>query len=235
MKKLPANESLSSHSPSCYHRLAVYPPIEMHEMTFVQLVKDNPAWAGVFASTCFAFVTVCVITCQVCVMIWQGHNSERHERTQNRLLRLQFEHQWLQHLNGEREQILKLARELYLAVTSLNPQRSRSDPQTWSEVQDRVFELDGRLNRLDIAVYSGQYDSWFFSLNGYVDAVLKIILDDSKQSQPPTRTIPLPETLKALTDANKQYNPSKIFVDLDAAIRMEFFDFKTKWDAETSA
>jgi hypothetical protein len=38
-------------------------------------------------------------------------------------------------------------------------------------------------------------------------------------------------TMKKLEGANKHHDPIKVFLDLETAIRMEFFDFKEKWDA----
>jgi hypothetical protein len=36
---------------------------------------------------------------------------------------------------------------------------------------------------------------------------------------------------KALKDLNDRCDPIKIFLDLETAIRMEFSEFKEKWDA----
>ena len=68
-----------------YYRLAM----NMEPMSFWQLVLNNPAWAGVVANVVFAITTIGVIIWQVRVMVWQGRNSERHERIQNLLIRLQ--------------------------------------------------------------------------------------------------------------------------------------------------
>lgn len=38
-------------------------------------------------------------------------------------------------------------------------------------------------------------------------------------------------TTMVLKDAEDHHKPTKIFLDLEAAIRMEFFEFKNKWDA----
>jgi hypothetical protein len=93
----------------------------MQEMTFWQLVRNSPEWVGVFANALFAIVTIGVVIWQVLVMRWQGRNSDRHERIQNRLIRLQHEHEWLLRMNAEREQVLKLARKLHIAVRCLKP------------------------------------------------------------------------------------------------------------------
>jgi hypothetical protein len=64
---------------------------------------------------------------QVRVMKWQGRTSARHEHTQNQLIRLQIEHSWLQLLNDERSQILKMARKLHLAAGCLKEIPSDTD------------------------------------------------------------------------------------------------------------
>ena len=74
----------------------------MHEMSFWELIKNSPEWIGVFANIVFALVTIGVLIWQVRVMRWQGRNSERNERIQNRLIRLQHEHEWVVRLNAER-------------------------------------------------------------------------------------------------------------------------------------
>jgi hypothetical protein len=198
-------------------------------MSLWQLLKDNPDWVGVVASSIFAAVTACIIFWQVCVMIWQGRNSDRHERAQNRLIRLQHEHEWVWRRNRERDQLLKLGRELHLAVGCLVDQSPDSlEPQFWGEIQDAVHELTRRLNVLDIAAFSGDYDQWFPALEDYVSAIDKIVIDE-KDVQYPSK-----QTKKKLEDAEKHHKPLSIFLDIEAAIRMDFFDFKNKWDAETS-
>jgi hypothetical protein len=89
---------------------------------------------GVFANALFALVTITVIIWQVCVMKaqvrvmkWQGRTSARHERMQNQLIHLEIEHSWLQLLNDERSQILKMARKLHLAAGCLKEIPSDTD------------------------------------------------------------------------------------------------------------
>jgi hypothetical protein len=213
----------------------------MHEMSFWELVKNSPEWISVFANALFAVVTISVIIWQVCVMkwqgrimVWQGRNSSRNERTQNKLIRLQHEHEWMLRLNAEREQLLKSARELYLsAVHVKTAPADEGIIAAWGEVRDSVYELDARLNILDMATLT-ENDNWYPSLRKYVDAILQAAIDDGKLN----RTyhldsgFPVPSAIKALDDAAEQYKPVKIFLDLEAAIRLEFFDFKNKWDEE---
>ena len=207
-----------------------------------EFVLNNPAWVGVLASVIFGVFTIIVIVCQVRVMkaqvrvmVWQGRNSGRHEQiqnkliqSQNRLFRLQTEHSWLQILNAERSEILELTHKLHLAAACLKNPPTSADESHWNEVQDTVDELNERLSTLDLAVYSGHYDQWFLSLSNYVDAILKAVISD------PSVVLPAPETVQALQDAEKVHNPIGIILDLRSAIRMEFFEFKSKWDAETS-
>lgn len=200
--------------------------MNMEPMSFWQLVLNNPEWAGLIANAIFAITTIGVIIWQVLVMKWQGHNSERHERIQNRLIRLQHEHEWALRKNQEREQLLKLGRKLHLDAGCLQ-RPSDSDSLIWEEMRDTLYELDSRLRVLDVATFTGEYDYWFVGLKEYVDAVLKAVLEEPSQS-------PGPLTRKALHDAEQQYKPINIFLDLEGSIRMELFDFKSKWDAALS-
>jgi hypothetical protein len=206
----------------------------MHEMSFWQLVINSPEWIGFFANVLFAIVTIGVLIWQVRVMKWQGCNSERHEYIQNKLIRLQHEHEWLLRLNTEREQVLKLARKLHIAVGCLKQEISDGDKISWEEVQDTIYELKGRLGILDMAAYTGAYDTWYPNLTAYVDAVLKAVIDDMNFNSTHGLTDQTPNlsTWKALKDADDRYKPISIFLDLEAAIRMEFFEFQSKWDAE---
>ena len=205
----------------------------MQEMSFWQLVKNSPEWVGVIANSLFAGTTIGVIIWQVRVMLWQARNSEHHERIQSRLIRLQHEHEWLLRLNAEREQVLKSARKLHLRAASLKPREQSCDQINWEELQDTAYELSQRLSILDLSAYSSEFDNWYPSLTAYVDAVLKAVLDDQKLNETYTLTDQIPNlsTREALKVADESYKPIKIFLDLEAAIRMGFFDFKQKWDA----
>jgi hypothetical protein len=92
------------------------------------------------------------------------------------------------------------------------------------------------LKILDVAAFTGDNDDWFPSLSGYVDAVLEAVVADSKFNREFNVKYESPNltTRKALKAAHDRYNPFRIFLDLEAAIRMEFFDFKNRWDAETA-
>jgi hypothetical protein len=208
--------------------------LPMEPMTFWQLVENNPEWVGVFANTLFAIVTIIVIVWQVLVVRKQGRDSARREEIQNRLLRLQHEHEWVLRKNQEREQLLKLARDLDLAAGCLEEKSSVGDSISWQRLQDTAYELDKRLSILDVATYSGAYDQWFFSLKDYVDAVLQVMRDDESfdRKYDVAGDTPNLTSRKALKEVAKRCEPVKIFLDLEAAIRMESFEFKQKWDAE---
>ena len=214
--------------------------MHMEPMSFWQLVENNPEWVGVFANALFALVTITVIIWQVCVMKaqvrvmkWQGRTSARHERMQNQLIRLEIEHSWLQLLNDERSQILKMARKLHLAAGCLKEIPSDTDKYFWEEVQDTVRKLRERLRTLDVAVYSGPYGNWFFELEGYAGSVMNAVIADgnfnAKYGQ--EGQIVNLSTRNALKEADDLYKPTDIFLNLETAIRMEFFEFKGKWDA----
>jgi hypothetical protein len=219
----------------------------MEPMGFWQLVGKSPEWVGVFTSTIFAAVTIVVIIWQGCmmkaqvrvmklqvrVMRWQSHFSARHERIQNRLIHLQHEHEWIIQKNREREQILAMARKLHLAVNCLELEPSRGDALSWGDVQDTARELGARLRILDVSTYAGSYDQWFPNLEEYVDAIQKAMIDDWEFNKRNNRTnlVPNEFTRKALKGADDFHKPNSIFLDIEIAIRMEFFEFKQKWDA----
>jgi hypothetical protein len=145
----------------------------MEPMSFWQLVMNSPEWVGVFANVIFASTTIGVVIwqvrvmkAQVRVMKWQGRNSVRHERIQNKLIRLQHEHEWLLSLNAEREKILKLSRKLHLRAVSLKEADSIADQLNWEELQDTVYELSERLRIVDVRFYT---DKWCPTLILYVD------------------------------------------------------------------
>jgi hypothetical protein len=198
-------------------------PIDMHPMSLWQLLLNNPEWVAVFASSLFSLVTVIVIIWQVSVMIWQGRTSARHERTQNQLIRLQHEHEWVWQKNRERGQILELTRKLHSAVAPLLDEKS-FEGITWGDALEAGHELNARLSILDVTAI-GFYDQWFPKLEQYVGAVLKAIIEE------PNIGYPSPETRKKLADAQKQGNPIALTLEIETAIRMEFFEFKQKWDA----
>jgi hypothetical protein len=201
-------------------------PVDMQPMSLWQLLLNNPEWVAVFASSLFSLVTVIVIIWQVCVMTWQGRTSARHERIQNKLIRLQREHEWVWQRNRERGQLLESARKLNLAVGILVSEQSSSfEPISWGEIQDASHELSARLRILDVAVFTGFYDQWFSKLEDYVDAIQHVVIEESNVQCPSS------ETKDKLKEVQGTYNPIGIFLEIEAAIRMEFFEFKKKWDA----
>jgi hypothetical protein len=206
------------------------PPME--PMSVWRLALDNPEWAGVFANSLFAATTIAVIIWQVRVMTWQGRNSERHERIQNRLIRLQHEHSWVLRLNAEREQLLKLGRKLYLAANALKEKPTEFDPLRWVEVQETVTELSSRLQVLDVAAFTGPFDRWYINLRDYVEAVQKAWIDDSSFNQTFSLSSDSPtlSTRKTLKEAGERCDIIGTFLEIEGAIRMEFHQFKKKWD-----
>ncbi len=118
----------------------------MEPMSFWQLVFNNPEWVSVFANAIFAVTTIAVIIwqvyvmkAQVRVMKWQARRSARNEQIQNRLIRLQHEHEWVLRRNQEREQLLKLARKLQLDVGCLQHASSDADSRLWGELMNWIL------------------------------------------------------------------------------------------------
>lgn len=93
--------------------------------------------------------------------------------------------------------------------------------------QNVAYEIQSRLSILDITTFMGSYDDWYPSLRTYVEAILKVVLDAEPESSP----WPAPETVQALAAVTRRCNPTKIHLDIEKAIRMEFSDFNQKWDA----
>jgi hypothetical protein len=113
-------------------------------------------------------------------------------------------------------------------------QKSIGDEISWQKVQDTAYELRDRLSILDLRAYSGPYDSWYPGLIEYVDSVVHAVIDDGKfdSTYDTGDGTPNLTTRKALRDVEKHHNPIRIFLGLETSIRMEFSDFKDKWDAE---
>jgi hypothetical protein len=198
--------------------------------TWMHTLAHNPEWMAVFASSVFAFVTVCVIVWQVRVMIWLGQHSDRHERTQNRLLKLQFEREWLERTNAQREELLAMLRELHTFTLGLHTGPTIGDPEKWDRIRTGIWELDRRLVKLDIAVYSGPHDAdWFFPLKDYTERVFAITLEDKNYRREHMK-FPAKETVETLWATNEECKPAAIALSLEKAIRMTFFDFKDQWD-----
>jgi hypothetical protein len=196
----------------------------MQPMSLWELAKNSPEWVAAFASILFGVVMAALVLWQVVVMRRQGENSDRHERIANRTLSLQVEREWILQRNRDREQLLKLVRELQIAAGVLQNKSSIDDMLDWDKVRDLADELDSRLRILDLATFSSAYDHWFAPLEGYAGAVLAAwIAWRDESSTPPTK--------KALKDADELYKPGGIRLDLETAIRMEYSDFKDKWDA----
>src|SRR5580698_1030997 len=216
----------------------MHPSIPMHEMSKLEFLLNNPEWVAVFASAVFAVFTITVIIWQVFVMkeqvrvmVWQGRTSARHEsrqnrliESQNRLIRFQFEHERIQILNGERARLLKLGRKLQLSVSCLKETPSEHDGIFWDEVVDEASELNVRLSTLDIDAYDDFYGEWYFHLTDYVESLLRAIADDGKQPAIAPGIRPAPTTVAALLAIEKRCDPTQIFLEIETAIRMDFFD-----------
>jgi hypothetical protein len=167
------------------------------------------------------------------VMRWQARNSSGHEETQNNLLRLQIEHEFVTLLNAERETILKLVYELNLVSQGLQRQLSTSDEIHWYKLQNTGYELDERLRILDSRTYSGPYGGWYLQLQQYVKDVLDAVTQDRKVRDEPDLAGPTPShrTRGLLKAADEKNDPIDIRLSIERAIRMEVEDFKDKWVA----
>jgi hypothetical protein len=243
-----------------YYPVVMNPsPFPMHEMSLLDFVMNNPEWVAVFTSVLFAFVTSLIIWRQYCamqeqvvvmqqqkevmdqqkeLMKKQGEASSRHEQRQNRLIQLQHEHEWLMQLNAERKEVLKTGLKLHLCYLYLaNFQASDPGrPNNWNDLQNYYYELNARLETMDVAAYKSSSDTWHKALTGYLKVVFEAITIDIEQCKiavinPP---VPRPATSVALMKAETDFNPIGIFIALRRAIQGEFLAFKKKWDDEIS-
>jgi hypothetical protein len=115
----------------------------------------------------------------------------------------------------------------------LKEQETSADSLHWSELVDKVYELNKRLRILDLRAYSDPYGNWFPALEAYVDAVLKLVIADGEFSETyslPAGT-PNASTRAQLRELHVRHDPTQIRLDIKTAIRMELFGFKEKWDA----
>jgi hypothetical protein len=232
-----------------YNPAIVYPPIEMREMSFWKLVENSPEWMAVFASSVFAIVTTIVVWRQyrvmqeqVRLMKWQGENTDRHERQQNRLMQYGYEHEWMKGLNDERERLLNLVRKMQATSLALiiagdyARMQAGTDEQNWRELDQTAGELDARLQVLDVAVYAGTHNAdWYQGLREYVASILKAIQDEAefRYNLKLKREGSSPNLAKLLTAVDDHHDPVKITLGLESAIRTEVTLFKEKWDLTT--
>lgn len=215
-------------------------PPEMHDYTWVQLLKDNPEWTQVVASSVLGLVTGGVIVWQVFVMKaqsrimkWQATNSNKHEVQQNRLLekqnkliRFQFEYSWLNQLNQERQELLEMTQKLYAKTMEFASVSPGSRAAVFEDVRNAAEQLKGRLKVLNVAVYSGPHHEWHEKLEVYMGGVEAAIA-----SAIPGR--PELDTANQLLRAGERLDREHTLREIQQAVEREFFDFKVKWDAET--
>lgn len=199
----------------------------MGPTSFWELVKNNPEWVGVVTSVIFAVVTAVILGWQVFVMQRQERNSSRHEETQNNLLQLQLEHEFVRLLNAERERILELAKELKLSSDCfMNAPISVNNH--WNKLKNTAYELNERLSVLDLRAYSGSYGKWYFDLNDYVDALLKAVVQDTDTMAEGDVRLRVMDLLRTSANTHKLID---IQLAIESAIRMEVFGFEQKWNA----
>jgi hypothetical protein len=211
----------------------------MHEMSKWEFFLNNPEWVSVFASAVFAIVTVYIIWRQKVAMEQQvevtkklGQASARHERLQNRLIKLQHEHEWLTAMNIKREAILKTATKLHIDMLYImGNHRLGRDNEIWSSLLASRSELKLQLEILDTAAYSTLKSGWYEQLGVWANALFAIIGEDFKTSQTPG--FPTELTRKALTEMENSLNPVSAIYALQLTIKESTMEFSKKWDAET--
>lgn len=205
----------------------------MHEYTWTQLFKDNPEWATVL----LAAITTLIIFWQVVVMIWQGKRGDERDRQQNELLRLQFHHSWLTRMNAEREKILRLTKDIHSAAGCLTLPPMTGGESFWENLGDKTDQMRDCLSILDFGACHGDYDSWFPLLEDYIEDLRKIIVEDYEFQRlyKLDGKTPVAATRTKLKEAEARHSPIGICLDIETAIRMEFFEFKQNFDDEMKA
>jgi hypothetical protein len=215
-------------------------PVEMHDYTWVQLLKDNPAWASVCTTTLLAIITGCVIVWQVFVMKAQARimklqatNSNKHEieqngllERQNRLIRYQFEYAWLNQLNQERQGLLEMTRRVQAKAMEFASVAPGSRAAVFEDLRNDANRLNDRLSVLNVAVHSGPHDDWYETLDAYMAEVQKA-LASAKPGRPDA------DTMNQLLRAGERLDLGHALTGIQHAIEQEFVDFKKNWDAET--
>jgi len=204
----------------------------MHEMSFWELVENSPEWVSALAAVIFGFVSAGIIVWQVLLMWRQGNISARLFAQQNLLIRWQHEHDWVYERNRVRLELRDLTQKIYLAASCLKGDDSGTDMRNWERLQDVAFELSSRLRALDLAVYSTPYDHWYASLEDYVEGVLNAIIKNVEfaRKSGTDEAAPTTSTVKEIEKITEAANLSEIQLDFESSIRMDFFEFKQKWD-----
>jgi hypothetical protein len=168
---------------------------------------------------------------QAKVMQWQASNSDLHERQQNHLLQLQHEHEWLNEMNRQRIEIMRLAKTLHINTLIIANKPSPADREAWSVILRTHSELKLQMNLLDVAAYTKTADNWYVKLTSWMDAVFSAITNDFKITDTPG--IPHSDTRIAIKAAEDNFNPTAAMFGLQLAIRTETAFFRTKWKVAT--
>jgi len=224
-------------------------PLEMHDYTWAQLLKDNPEWASLCATVLFAIITTviiwrqkCVMEAQVKIMKWQAKNSVRHETQQNKLLeaqnrliemqnrvfRFQFEYSRLNEINHERRELLKMAQQIYEDASFVvgDAPHSPTEAKDYARLRESAGELDFRLKTLNVPVRGREGEVWFDLLATYLTEVMKTLLLDVNQH-------PSAETKKRLKSANEFFTGKYVTNAIESAIVLESNSLHKIWDKLT--
>lgn len=169
---------------------------------------------------------------QAKVMQWQASNSDLHERQQNHLLQLQHEHEWLNEMNRQRTEILRLAKTLHINTLTIVNKPSVVDREAWSTILRLRAELKLQMDLLDVAAYTKKPDDWYTKLSNWMNVLFEAITNDFATTDTPG--IPQQETRNAIKAAEDKLNPTAAMFALQLAIRTETAFFRTKWKVATT-
>jgi hypothetical protein len=225
-------------------------PVEVtpQQMSFWKLVENNPEWVGALATILFGAVTAVIIAVQVVVMRAQTRvmhfqanimnrqrrDAERLMKAQNVLIRWQHEHEWLQLRNRDRLELIDIVRELWASIGALTGDGREVDKQLMVDTRERAERLRQRMSTLDVASYSSPIDEWFYALSQYTERVTEILAASGENSDEHAarwpRGIPTTATVEELRRTETLFNVAMIVTELESSIRVDYLDFKRKWD-----
>lgn len=227
----------------------------MQEYTWTQLIKNSPEWVGVIASSLFAAITAIIIwrqkramdrqvnvtrelgeatnrilMHQTEILRLQGEISAQHQRTQNVILRLQHEHDWLTAYNARREKLLRTVTTLHTLILTIVGTPAYDARGTWSEFLQCRSDMKSQLDLLDAAAFTKETTGWYAELQSWNAELFKIITNYFDTTSTPG--YPSDTEQQSLKELEHKLNPIRTIYALQRAIQNDTEEFKKRWEAE---
>jgi len=149
-------------------------------------------------------------------------------------VQLQHEHEWLNEMNRQRIEIVRLAKKLHITTLSLAREGSPDElhAKVWSDLQAAYYEMKLQLELLDVAAYTKEPDGWYMKLRGWLKEIFAAITNNFKLTD--TWNIPHPDTRAAIGELEDRLNPLTGLFALQVAITSDLALFRTKWTMATT-